>query len=38
MYDALSTRFYETKLTWNPANPLTGKNPTIISLDASNYT
>ncbi len=22
MYDALATRFYETKLSWNPANPL----------------
>ena len=37
MYDALLARFFETKLTWNPDNPLTGHNPTIISLDAANY-
>jgi molybdopterin-synthase adenylyltransferase len=37
MYDALATRFYETRLSWNPANPLTGKNPTITSLKSENY-
>lgn len=37
MYDALATRFYETKLAWNPDNPLTGANPTITSLQQSNY-
>jgi molybdopterin-synthase adenylyltransferase len=37
MYDALATRFYETKLTWNPANPLNGRNPKITSLDPQNY-
>jgi adenylyltransferase/sulfurtransferase len=37
MYDALSTRFYETKLGWNPDNPLTGTNPTISSLRPENY-
>ncbi len=37
MYDALATRFYETKLSWNPANPLTGKTPTITSLKPENY-
>ena len=37
MYDALATRFYETRLTWNPGNPLTGTNPAITSLDAANY-
>jgi molybdopterin-synthase adenylyltransferase len=37
MYDALATRFYETKLSWNPANPLTGKTPTITSLNPKNY-
>jgi adenylyltransferase/sulfurtransferase len=37
MYDALATRFYETKLTWNPANPLTGRNPTIKSLEPHSY-
>lgn len=37
MYDALSSRFYETTLAWNPDNPLTGRNPTITSLDQSNY-
>jgi adenylyltransferase/sulfurtransferase len=37
MYDALSSRFYETSLAWNPDNPLTGRNPSITSLDQSNY-
>lgn len=37
MYDALATRFYETKLAWNPDNPLTGRNPSITSLLQSNY-
>lgn len=37
MYDALETRFYETKLAWNPKNPLTGTRPTITSLVQSNY-
>ncbi len=37
MYDALATRFYETSLSWNPANPLSGKNPSIISLESGNY-
>jgi molybdopterin/thiamine biosynthesis adenylyltransferase len=37
MYDALATRFYETRLTWNPDNPLTGRNPTITSLVPENY-
>lgn len=37
MYDALATRFYETRLTWNPGNPLTGSNPSITSLQQSNY-
>ena len=37
MYDALATRFYETKLAWNPDNPLTGRNPSITSLQQSNY-
>ena len=37
MYDALSSRFYETSLAWNPGNPLTGRNPSITSLDPSNY-
>lgn len=37
MYDALASRFYETKLAWNPDNPLNGRNPTITSLDARNY-
>lgn len=38
MYDALSSRFYETSLAWNPGNPLTGRNPSITSLVPSNYT
>ena len=25
MYDALSARFYETRLRWNPDNPLNGR-------------
>ncbi len=37
MVDALATRFYETRLTWNPANPLNGRNPSITSLDLRNY-
>ena len=37
MYDALASRFYETKLAWNPDNPLTGQNAAITSLDPSNY-
>ncbi len=38
MYDALSARFYETSLAWNPENPLNGRNPTITTLNAANYT
>ena len=37
MYDALSSRFYETKLAWNPDNPLNGRAPLITALDAANY-
>jgi adenylyltransferase/sulfurtransferase len=37
MYDALSARFFETALVWNPDNPLTGRNPSITSLVAENY-
>lgn len=37
MYDALSSRSYETKLAWNPENPLNGRNPTITSLSPENY-
>ncbi len=37
MYDALAGRGYETKLAWNPDNPLNGRNPTITSLRAENY-
>lgn len=37
MYDALSCRFYETRLAWNPDNPLTGTNRTITSLVEANY-
>jgi adenylyltransferase/sulfurtransferase len=37
MYDALSTRFYETSLAWNPDNPLNGRNPSIIALKAASY-
>jgi adenylyltransferase/sulfurtransferase len=37
MYDALASRFYETRLAWNPDNPLSGKSPVIVSLEAANY-
>lgn len=37
MYDALLARFFETKLSWNPANPLTGINPTVTSMREENY-
>lgn len=37
MYDALASRFYETKLSWNPDNPLTGRDASILTLDQSNY-
>ena len=37
MYDALTTRFYETSLSWNPENPLSGRKPSIISLESGNY-
>ena len=32
MYDALSARFYTTKMPWNPDNPLNGRNATIKDL------
>lgn len=32
MYDALSARTYVTKLTWDPENPLNGRNSTIHDL------
>lgn len=37
MYDALSARFYETRLAWNPDNPLNGLRPSITAIDARNY-
>jgi molybdopterin-synthase adenylyltransferase len=37
MYDALLARFFETKLKWNPDNPLTGMTPSIISIRSENY-
>jgi adenylyltransferase/sulfurtransferase len=37
MYDALAARFYETRLSWNSANPLNGDAPTITALTESNY-
>ena len=37
MIDALPTRFYETRLAWNPDNPLNGRSPTVTSLAAENY-
>jgi hypothetical protein len=38
MYDALWSRFFETRLSWNPDNPLNGRAPTITGLDPSAYT
>jgi molybdopterin-synthase adenylyltransferase len=32
LYDALAARFTEIKLAWDPANPLSGKEPTIRDL------
>lgn len=37
MYDALATRFYETRLAWSPDNPLTGETPSIRTLLPENY-
>lgn len=37
MYDALAARFFETSLSWNPDNPLTGRHPTITKIEAHNY-
>ena len=37
MYDALACRFYETRLAWNPDNPLNGRNSTITAIAAANY-
>jgi molybdopterin-synthase adenylyltransferase len=37
MYDALWSRFFETRLTWNPENPLNGRVPTVTGLDPANY-
>jgi molybdopterin-synthase adenylyltransferase len=37
MYDALAARFFETRLAWDPANPLTGKEPTVTKLLTANY-
>jgi len=32
IYDARETRFQSVKLAWDPANPLSGENPTITDL------
>lgn len=37
MYDALFARFFETKLAWNPDNPLNGRNPSVLDIRAENY-
>lgn len=37
MYDALAAKYFETKLSWNPKNPLTGTHITIDKLLAQNY-
>jgi adenylyltransferase/sulfurtransferase len=38
MYDALSTRTYVTALSWNPDNPLNGRNATITDLSLHRLT
>lgn len=37
IYDALSARFSEMKFAWDPANPLSGKHPTIRTLEPATY-
>jgi molybdopterin-synthase adenylyltransferase len=37
MYDALLSRFFETKLSWNPNNPLNGLKPTVRDIRFENY-
>lgn len=32
IYDALASRFNEVRITWDPDNPLSGRNPTITDL------
>jgi len=32
LYDARSCRFNEIRMAWDPANPLSGKSPTIRDL------
>jgi adenylyltransferase/sulfurtransferase len=32
LYDARAARFTEIKVAWDPANPLSGKSPTIRDL------
>jgi molybdopterin/thiamine biosynthesis adenylyltransferase len=40
IYDALAARFDTIKIAWDPANPLSGRNPTIrdLSIHAGNAT
>ncbi len=33
IYDALAARFETINVTWDPSNPLNGRNPTITNLD-----
>jgi adenylyltransferase/sulfurtransferase len=37
MYDALWSRFFETRLAWNPENPLNGRSASITGLVAGHY-
>jgi adenylyltransferase/sulfurtransferase len=37
MYDAFAARFLETSLSWDPNNPLTGREPRITGIEAANY-
>jgi molybdopterin-synthase adenylyltransferase len=37
MYDALAARFFETRLSWNSENPLTGNNASINNISTENY-
>ncbi len=32
IYDARACRFENVKVAWDPANPLSGENPTITDL------
>lgn len=37
IYDALAARFSEMRYAWDPDNPLSGRKPTIRTLEAATY-